>query len=119
MLFCLEQRAVNKLQYNCLQLRFSPVNVLLRQVGTALILDLCFVCFRHTREHYLDLVERIRSFLPDVSLSTDMISGFCGETEEDHRDTLSLIEIVKYHYAFLFKYSMRKVFGVINIRLFA
>ena len=57
----------------------------------------------------MELVERIRSFLPDVCLSTDMITGFCGETEEDHKDSLSLIEIVKYHYAFLFKYSMRKV----------
>ncbi|XP_076814321.1 mitochondrial tRNA methylthiotransferase CDK5RAP1-like [Clavelina lepadiformis] len=62
----------------------------------------------HTREDYLNLVERIRSYIPDVSLSTDMITGFCGETEEDHEDSISLMRLVKYNYAFLFKYSMRK-----------
>uniref|UniRef100_H2YM88 Mitochondrial tRNA methylthiotransferase CDK5RAP1 n=1 Tax=Ciona savignyi TaxID=51511 RepID=H2YM88_CIOSA len=61
----------------------------------------------HTREDYLDLVDRIRSIIPDVVLSTDIISGFCGETKEDHKDTVSLMDLVKYDYAFLFKYSMR------------
>ena len=42
-----------------------------------------------------------------MTISTDMISGFCGETEEEHRDTLSLMEEVKYDQAFLFAYSMR------------
>jgi len=61
----------------------------------------------HTREDYLELVDRIRSYMPDITISTDMISGFCGETEEDHRLTVDLMNIVKYNYAFMFKYSMR------------
>ncbi|XP_078485824.1 mitochondrial tRNA methylthiotransferase CDK5RAP1 [Ciona intestinalis] len=62
----------------------------------------------HTREDYLNLVERIRTLIPGVVLSTDIISGFCGETDSDHEDTLSLMNLVKYEYAFLFKYSMRQ-----------
>ena len=45
----------------------------------------------------------------DVSLSSDFIVGFCGETDEQHRDTLSLMEIVRYDMAYVFAYSMRKV----------
>ena len=48
-------------------------------------------------------------FYPDVALTSDFIGGFCGETEEDHRDTLSLIEQVKYSFVFCFPYSMREV----------
>ena len=48
-------------------------------------------------------------FNPDVALTSDFIGGFCGETEEDHRDTLSLIEQVKYSFVFCFPYSMREV----------
>ncbi|KAH9489144.1 CDK5 regulatory subunit associated protein 1 [Bulinus truncatus] len=62
----------------------------------------------YTREAYLELVENIRKFLPNVGLSSDFISGFCGETEEAHQDTLSLMDIVKYNYAFCFPYSMRE-----------
>ncbi|CAL1548924.1 unnamed protein product, partial [Lymnaea stagnalis] len=62
----------------------------------------------YTREAYLLLVQHIRSILPGVSLSSDFIAGFCGETEEAHQDTLSLIDIVKYNYAFCFPYSMRQ-----------
>lgn len=62
----------------------------------------------YTREAYLDLVNRIRSEIPNVALSTDMIAGFCGETEEEFEDTLSLMEIVKYDMAYLFAYSMRE-----------
>ena len=61
----------------------------------------------YTREEYLSLVERARALCPDVALSTDIIAGFCGETEEQHRDTLSLMEQVRYDYAYMFKYSER------------
>jgi len=62
----------------------------------------------HTIEDYYELVERIRHFLPDVSISTDMISGFCGETEADHAASVKLMNEIKYNFGFLFKYSMRK-----------
>jgi tRNA-2-methylthio-N6-dimethylallyladenosine synthase len=62
---------------------------------------------RYTREHYLDLVARIRALLPDVALSTDMIVGFPGETAADFDDTLSLVAAVRYHSIFSFKYSPR------------
>ncbi|GFN79346.1 tRNA-2-methylthio-n(6)-dimethylallyladenosine synthase [Plakobranchus ocellatus] len=62
----------------------------------------------YTRETYLDLVDHIRKVIPDVALSSDFIAGFCGETEEAHRDTLSLMDIVKYNFAFCFPYSMRQ-----------
>ncbi|XP_061901516.1 CDK5 regulatory subunit-associated protein 1 isoform X1 [Entelurus aequoreus] len=62
----------------------------------------------YTREAYLELVQNIRSIIPEVSLSSDFISGFCGETEEDHQQTLSLIREVGYNIGFLFAYSMRK-----------
>ncbi|XP_054641405.1 CDK5 regulatory subunit-associated protein 1 isoform X2 [Dunckerocampus dactyliophorus] len=62
----------------------------------------------YTREAYLELVQNIRSIIPEVSLSSDFISGFCGETEEDHQQTLSLIRDVGYNIGFLFAYSMRK-----------
>ena len=62
---------------------------------------------RHTREHYLDLVARIRAAIPNVQLSTDMIVGFPGETEADFDETLSLTHAVRYHSMFSFKYSER------------
>ena len=62
---------------------------------------------RYTRESYLDLVGRIRDLLPDVALSTDMIVGFPGETDEDFDQTLSLTNAVGYHSMFSFKYSAR------------
>ena len=62
---------------------------------------------RYTRESYLDLVSEIRAILPDVSLSTDMIVGFPGESEADFEDTLSLTAAVRYHSMFSFKYSPR------------
>uniref|UniRef100_A0A3B4F8L0 CDK5 regulatory subunit associated protein 1 n=1 Tax=Pundamilia nyererei TaxID=303518 RepID=A0A3B4F8L0_9CICH len=62
----------------------------------------------YTREAYLDLVRNIKQIIPDVSLSSDFISGFCGETEDDHQQTLSLIREVGYNVGFLFAYSMRK-----------
>jgi tRNA-2-methylthio-N6-dimethylallyladenosine synthase len=62
---------------------------------------------RYSRESYLELVDRIRESLPDVSLSTDMIVGFPGETDRDFADTVSLTERVRYHSMFSFKYSPR------------
>jgi tRNA-2-methylthio-N6-dimethylallyladenosine synthase len=62
---------------------------------------------RHTREEYLDLVARIRASIPGVTLSTDVIVGFPGETSADFDATLSLTEAVQYHSMFSFKYSPR------------
>ena len=61
----------------------------------------------HTREEYFALIDNIRKILPDCSISQDMITGFPTETEEDHQDTLSLMEYVKYDYGFMFSYSER------------
>ncbi|XP_068979059.1 CDK5RAP1-like protein [Bombus flavifrons] len=62
----------------------------------------------YTREAYIDLVHHIRETIPNMCFSSDFITGFCGETEEEFQDTLSLIELVKYNKAFLFSYSMRE-----------
>lgn len=62
---------------------------------------------RHTRENYIKLIEGIRDILPDVAISQDMIAGFPTETEEDHKDTLSLMETVKYSFGFMYAYSER------------
>ena len=62
---------------------------------------------RHTREEYLELVGRIRENIPGVTLSTDLIVGFPGETAADFDDTMSLVETVRYHSIFSFKYSER------------
>ncbi len=62
---------------------------------------------RHTREEYLDLVARLRGEVPNIALSTDMIVGFPGETEADFEETLSLVNAVRYHSMFSFKYSAR------------
>ncbi|AMA50011.1 MULTISPECIES: tRNA (N6-isopentenyl adenosine(37)-C2)-methylthiotransferase MiaB [Flavobacterium] len=62
---------------------------------------------QHTREEYLKLVDKIYEIIPDISLSQDMIAGFPTETEEDHKDTLSLMEHCKYDFGFMFAYSER------------
>ena len=62
---------------------------------------------RYTREDYLGLVDRIRNRMPDIALSTDIIVGFPGETEEDFEQTLSLAETVRYAQAYTFIYSKR------------
>ncbi|XP_061687504.1 CDK5 regulatory subunit-associated protein 1 [Syngnathoides biaculeatus] len=62
----------------------------------------------YTRETYLELVQNIRNIIQGVSLSSDFISGFAGETEEDHQQTLSLMREVGYNMGFLFAYSKRK-----------
>ncbi len=75
------------------------------QSGSTRVLEL--MRRRYSRESYLALVERIRTLLPDVALSTDMIVGFPGETDEDFAQTLTLAEAVGYHSMFSFKYSPR------------
>ena len=62
---------------------------------------------KYTREWYLDRIEAIRRIVPDCGISTDIIAGFCGETEEDHQQTLSLMRHCSYDAAFMFKYSER------------
>ncbi len=62
---------------------------------------------QHTREEYIALVDKIYELIPDISLSQDMIAGFPTETEEDHQDTLSLMEHVNYDFGFMFAYSER------------
>jgi tRNA-2-methylthio-N6-dimethylallyladenosine synthase len=62
---------------------------------------------KYTREWYMNRIEAIRTIIPDCAISTDIIAGFCGETEENHQDTLSLMKWVGFDYAFMFKYSER------------
>ncbi len=61
----------------------------------------------HTREEYFTLIDNIRKRIPECAISQDMIAGFPTETEEDHQDTLSLMEYVKYDFGFMFAYSER------------
>ena len=62
----------------------------------------------YTREAYLSLAHRIRETIPGVALSSDFISGFCGETEADHAETLSLFREVRFETAYMFAYSRRE-----------
>ena len=62
---------------------------------------------KYTRESYLERVKKIREILPDCEISTDIIAGFCGETEEDHLQTLSIMREVGYYTAYMFQYSER------------
>ena len=61
----------------------------------------------HTREEYFTLIDKIRRILPECSISQDMIAGFPTETEQDHKDTLSLMSYVKYNFGFMYMYSER------------
>lgn len=61
----------------------------------------------HTRQEYFELIDTIKRLIPDCGISQDMIAGFPTETEEDHQDTLSLMEYVKYDFGFMFAYSER------------
>jgi len=61
----------------------------------------------YTREWYIERVNAIRKILPDCSITTDIIAGFCGETEEQHAETLDMIRFAEYTFAFMFKYSER------------
>lgn len=62
---------------------------------------------KYTREDYMNKIEMIKKYIPDCSISTDIITGFCSETLEDHNDTLSMMKWVGYDYAFMFNYSER------------
>ena len=61
----------------------------------------------YSREAYMQLIEDVRNTIPDVAISSDFITGFCGETDDEHHDTLSLMDWVQYDQAYLFAYSMR------------
>jgi tRNA-2-methylthio-N6-dimethylallyladenosine synthase len=61
----------------------------------------------YTREWYLSRIDSIRKIIPDCAISMDIITGFCSETEEEHKDTLSLMEQVKYDFGYMFAYSER------------
>ena len=75
------------------------------QSGSNHMLDL--MNRKYTREDYLGRIHAIREILPGCAVSTDIIAGFCDETEEDHQETLSLMNLVGYDAAFMFKYSER------------
>lgn len=62
---------------------------------------------KYTREKYLSLIHKIRSIIPECSISHDIITGFCNEEEEDHLETISLMNEVKYDYGYMFSYSPR------------
>jgi tRNA-2-methylthio-N6-dimethylallyladenosine synthase len=61
----------------------------------------------HSREEYMALIDKIRAIVPDASISQDMIAGFPTETEQDHQDTMSLMEYVKYNFGYMYSYSER------------
>jgi tRNA-2-methylthio-N6-dimethylallyladenosine synthase len=75
------------------------------QSGSSRILEL--MNRGHTREAYFGLIDRIRKIIPDCGISQDLIAGFPTETEEDHQQTLSLMDYVKYNFGFMFFYSER------------
>jgi len=75
------------------------------QSGNSRILEL--MNRGYSREWYLNRIESIRKIIPDCGISMDIISGFCTETEEDHKDTLTLMESVKYDFGYMFSYSER------------
>lgn len=62
---------------------------------------------KYTREKYLERIAKIREIIPEACITTDIIAGYCSETEEDHKETLTLMEEVRYDSAFMFQYSMR------------
>jgi len=62
---------------------------------------------KYTREYYLERIKAIRAAIPDCAISTDIIAGFCDETEQDHQDTLNLMREARFDSAFMFKYSER------------
>ncbi|MFD2874517.1 MiaB/RimO family radical SAM methylthiotransferase [Mucilaginibacter ximonensis] len=75
------------------------------QSGNSRILDL--MNRTYTREWYIDRVDAIRRILPGCAISTDVITGFCTETDEEHKETVSMMEYVQYDFAYMFMYSER------------
>ena len=75
------------------------------QSGSSRILKL--MNREYSRDWYMDRIRAIRAIIPDCAISTDIITGFCTETEEDHLETLSLMEWAGYDFAYMFKYSER------------
>lgn len=75
------------------------------QSGNSRVLDL--MNRGYSREWYLERMAAIRRIIPDCGISTDVITGFCTETEEEHQETLSLMELVQYDFAYMFMYSER------------
>ena len=75
------------------------------QSGNSRVLDL--MNRNYTREWYMDKVRMIRNILPDCGISCDIITGFCSETEEEHQDTLSLMEWSRFDFSYMYKYSER------------
>ncbi|HUX58381.1 MAG TPA: tRNA (N6-isopentenyl adenosine(37)-C2)-methylthiotransferase MiaB [Bacteroidales bacterium] len=75
------------------------------QSGSSRILKL--MNREYSREWYMDRINAIHAIIPECALSTDMITGFCSETEEDHKESLSLMEWAGYDFAYMFKYSER------------
>ncbi|HNG13783.1 MAG TPA: radical SAM protein, partial [Saprospiraceae bacterium] len=75
------------------------------QSGSSRILEL--MNRTYDREWYIDRIDAIRNIIPDCAISTDVISGFCTETEEDHQETLSIMEYAQYSMAYMFFYSER------------
>ena len=63
----------------------------------------------YTRADFLELVRKLRAAVPDIAISTDLMVGFCGENEEDHAETLSLMREVRFDFAFMFQYSDRDI----------
>jgi len=63
---------------------------------------------KYTRQGYLNRIASIRKFMPECAISTDLIAGFCGETDAEHQDTLSLMQEIGFDSAFMFKYSARE-----------
>jgi len=62
---------------------------------------------KYSREWYIDRIDAIKKHLPDAEITTDIMTGFCSESEDDHQETLSLMEYAQYDYAYMFKYSER------------
>jgi tRNA-2-methylthio-N6-dimethylallyladenosine synthase len=75
------------------------------QSGSSRILEL--MNREYSREWYIERIKAIRTILPECSLSTDMITGFCSETDEDHKESLSLMSLAGFDFAYMFKYSER------------
>ena len=75
------------------------------QSGSSRVLDL--MKRGYTREWYLNRIDSIKRIIPNCAISSDFITGFCSETEEEHKETLSIMEIVGFDYSYMFKYSER------------